>query len=151
MTTGPTIAYRAATVTATDAVHKVVLLYEQIIADLRRALSDFKRNDIEGRTKEIDHSLAVVGQLQGSLDMDAGGDVALNLNRFYDLLRASLLEAQVKAQPQILERQMAHLVMLREAWVEVEHAEAAAKAQLSAASAKTPPVSADTVRADWKA
>ena len=57
----------------------VVLLYDQLIKDLRRAAA--KMNDIEARTRELDHALKVLGQLQGTLDLTQG-EVASNLDRF---------------------------------------------------------------------
>jgi len=66
------------------------------------------------------------------------GEVAKNLEHFYTLLRASLLEAQINPSKTILETQITNLLSLREAWIEVEHT--------SRASAH-PPVSAQGVAA----
>lgn len=119
----PTSAYRRAAGQSATAVGRVVLLYEQLITDLRRALAALDKNDIEHRTREIDHALTVVGQLQGTLNMEKGGEVARNLQRFYDYLCANLLQAQMQGSKQILQRQIANLVTLREAWKEVDRAE----------------------------
>ena len=98
----------------------VILLYEQSIEDLRRALAALQRGDIETRTRQINHALVVIGHLQGSLDMKQGAQVARNLQRFYQLLRDSLVEAQTKQSVSILQEQISHLMLLREAWIEVE-------------------------------
>src|SRR5262249_61359985 len=99
-------------------IRRVVLLYDQLIKDLRRAAA--KMHDVEARTGELDHALKVLGQLQGTLDLSQG-EVAANLDRFYAVLRANLLHVQVAKSASLLKDQISHLLLLREAWAEVEH------------------------------
>jgi flagellar protein FliS len=136
MTFDPRNVYREAAAQGENPVRLVVLLYEQIIADLRNARAALAAGDIERRTAEISHALRVLGQLQASLDMDRGGDVARALDRFYVIVRGRLLEAQLRASAQILDEQMQLLLSLREAWVEVEKAgsRAVSPAQVAGAS-----------------
>jgi flagellar protein FliS len=112
--------YRETAADSDTPLHGVVLLYEQAIEDIRRAVAALHRGDIEARTSELNHALLVVGQLQSVLDMDRGGDVARNLDRFYSLVRIRLVEAQVRVSATILEQQMKLLLLVREAWVELE-------------------------------
>lgn len=101
----------------------VVLLYEQAIEDIRRALAAQASRNIEGRTREINHALLVLGHLEATLDEDRGGAVAINLKRFYRQVRAALVEAQCRQSADVMERQIAFLIEMREAWCEVERAE----------------------------
>ena len=98
----------------------VICLYEQAIEDLRRALLALEKGDIEDRTRHINHALLVISHLQGTLDMERGGEVARNLARFYTVVRAGLLEAQLKQSAKILEQQTSQLATVHEAWLEVE-------------------------------
>jgi len=116
--------YREAAARGATPVQLVILLYEQAIEDLRRAVIALEKGDIEARTQGINHALAVLAQLQGSLDMKRGGEVAGNLHRFYSLMRASLIDAQLKQSARILEKQIEQLVLVREAWLEVNVATA---------------------------
>jgi len=116
------LTYREAAVAGANPVRLVILLYEQAMEDLRRALEAHRHGDIEGRTRGINHALVIIGQLQGTLDKDRGGKVAANLERFYQQLRAGLLEAQSKQSDEVLERQIVHLRQVHEAWCEVEKA-----------------------------
>jgi flagellar protein FliS len=113
-------AYRQGLIGTESPVQLVVLLYEQAAKDVREALKALRAGDIEQRTFEIDHALLVVGRLQGTLDMERGGEVAQNLDRFYTMVRARLLQAQIQASEAILEEQMNLLLSLRETWQEVE-------------------------------
>ena len=119
----PRFSYREAAVQGASPVRLVVLLYEQAIEDLRRALAAHVRRDIEVRTREIKHALLVISHLQSSLDKDRGGKVAVNLERFYNLLRAGLLEAQCQQSTASLEKHLSLLIQVREAWCDVEQVE----------------------------
>jgi flagellar protein FliS len=112
--------YRAASAQGASPLQLVILLYEQGIEDLRRALAALQKGDIETRTRELNHALVVIGHLQASLDLEQGAQVARNLRKFYQLLRTSLMQAHSKQSASILQEQIAHLMLMREAWIEVE-------------------------------
>jgi flagellar secretion chaperone FliS len=116
--------YRETAVRGARPLQLVILLYEQGIEDLRRAIVALEKNDVEGRTREINHAILVIGHLQASLDRDLGGPVAANLERFYDQVRAGLVEAQFRQSAAALEQQIAHLMQVHEAWCEVERSSA---------------------------
>jgi flagellar protein FliS len=94
----PRVAYRQADARGATSLRLVVLLYEQIIQDLRQASMAIDHNQIELRTKRINHALDVICLLQATLNLERGGQVARNLLRFYDVVRANLCEAQFKPQ-----------------------------------------------------
>jgi flagellar protein FliS len=144
--------YREVAVRGATPVQLVICLYEQAIEDLRRAVIALEKGDIEARTRGINHALMVIAQLQGSLDMERGGDVARNLARFYSLVRAGLSEAQVKQSARILEQQISQLAIVHEAWLEVERATAAPMPQSAGPAQAGPSIpSRETPLADWNA
>jgi flagellar secretion chaperone FliS len=112
--------YREAAVRGASPMRLVLCLYEQVIEDLRRAVIALETGEVEQRTRLINHALTVIGQLQGTLDKERGGAVARNLERFYVLLRAGLVEAQAKQSRKILEQQISQLTTVYEAWQQVE-------------------------------
>lgn len=140
--------YHEAAARGASPVRLVILLYEQAIADLGKAVAAHRRGDIEGRTREINHAILVLGQLQMSLDRDQGGQVAQNLERFYRQVRSGLVDAQLKQSPEALEQQISHLMLVHEAWREVERTTTAAS-HLE----PTLPATSDDVRSttEWKA
>jgi flagellar protein FliS len=111
----PLECYRQTEAQGENPVQLVVLLYRQLIKDLQSALDAMQADQVERRTAEIDHALVVIAQLQGTLNKEKGGEVAANLGRFYDLLRASLVEAQCTVNRRILQDQIANLLTLHEA------------------------------------
>jgi flagellar secretion chaperone FliS len=122
----PTSAYRETAIRGAGPVRLVVVLYEQMIEDLRQAVNAIKQNQVELRTNKINHAISVIGYLQSSLNKNAGGKVALNLEYFYEQLRANLAKAQFSVSQRILTQQITDLLALREAWGQVERAETAA-------------------------
>ena len=144
--------YRESAVRGASPVGLVICLYEQAIEDLRRAVLALEKRDVETRTRKINHALVVIGQLQGTLDMQRGGKVARDLNRFYDVIRAGLAQAQVKQSTKILQQQISDLAILYEAWLEVERAASAPAPQASQTPLAGPQVSpSERSLANWNA
>jgi flagellar secretion chaperone FliS len=144
--------YREVAARGASPVRLVICLYEQAIEDLRRAVAALEKGDIEARTRNINHALTVIAHLQGSLDMQQGGEVAVNLSQFYSVIRAGLVQAQVRQSSGILEQQISLLVTIHEAWLEVERITAAPATQFAASTQTAPAHSASQIPvADWNA
>jgi flagellar secretion chaperone FliS len=119
MTNDANFAYRESEALTTDPVGLVVVLYDMLLKDIREAVSALSAADIERRAAAIRHGLLVLQQLQSTLDMKQGGVVAQNLDRFYNYIRAKLLEAQIKSSSEILEQQVTFVASIRDAWRQV--------------------------------
>jgi flagellar secretion chaperone FliS len=146
------LTYRASSARASNGVGIVILLYEQLVQDLRRGVIAMDEGDVETRTLELGHALEVVGQLQGRLDMENGGNVAQNLDRFYTVLRAGILDAQFKTSKTLLEKLIENVLSMREAWVAVE--QSTISGQVTAESSALPKTetheaAAGAVARDW--
>jgi flagellar biosynthetic protein FliS len=157
MTNAPK-AYREADVRGATAVRLVVLLYEQIIRDLSQAAQAIEQNDIELRTKCINHAILVVGYLQSPLDFANGGKVAKDLDHFYNALRQNLVQVQFFPTKVGINQLIRDMLAVREAWIEVERAETALITRVvitpaSSATAPSPVSSAPDpypARAKWQ-
>jgi len=114
------LSYRETAARGATPVKLVGLLFEQALDDLRLALAALEKGDIEARTRGINHAIVVIGQLQASLNLDQGGTVARNLERFYQLVRKGLMAAQFQQSARGLQEQITLLLLVREAWLEVE-------------------------------
>ena len=145
-------AYRENDVRGATAVRLVVLLYEQLVQDLHQALDALEKNDIEMRTRRINHAILVIGHLQSPLDFANGGKVAQDLNKFYDVLRQNLMQVQFHPSKSGICQQITDVLTLREAWVEVERAEKPLVANpANAVSCNGPGRDSNSVRVNWKA
>jgi len=143
----PRTQYRVAKVQGASPLRLIILLYEQLIEDLRQAVKAVEEGAVEKRSNEINHAISVIAFLQDHLNYEAGGKVALYLRNFYDQLRARCIEAQACASTGILLQQITDLLSLREAWIEVERAEGAAAAGPAHTAGETAPAPR---RSDWK-
>jgi flagellar protein FliS len=153
--TNPRTAYRENDVRGATAVRLVVLLYEQLVQDLRQALQAIEQNDIDVRTKRINHAILVIGHLQSPLDFANGGKVAQDLDHFYNVLRQNLVQVQFHPSQAGLSQQITDLLTVREAWTDVERAEKSLVATTVTTTSSTVPSGAasadsDPVRATWK-
>ncbi|MFZ1136925.1 MAG: flagellar export chaperone FliS [Candidatus Korobacteraceae bacterium] len=112
----PEHSYRRAAVETATSVGLVVILYQMLIDDLSHAIAAMRAGNIQGRSDRLNHAFAVLGLLEGSLDRNNGGPGAENLSRFYAHLRRQLLAAQFQSNEQLLERQIALILDVQEAW-----------------------------------
>lgn len=61
----------------------VVLLYERLLADLRGAVRAIDDQDYELKAQRMEHALEILFELLGTLDHEAGGDLAGRLASLY--------------------------------------------------------------------
>jgi flagellar protein FliS len=102
------------------AVGLVIILYDLLTHDLELAITALADRDVERRTAEIKHSFLVLQQLEGSLDMERGGEEAKHFSAFYSALRCKIMEAHIKASPEMLRQQVELVVEVRQAWQQVD-------------------------------
>jgi flagellar protein FliS len=97
----------------------IVKLYEGALRFIRTAKKNQETGQIPGRTTAIAKTLAIVNELQHSLNLDEGGEIARNLDSLYFYVTDRLLEANVRGTAQPLDEASTVLSTLNEAWVEI--------------------------------
>jgi flagellar protein FliS len=111
--------YREAEIRGATSVECTIMLYDMLIADVRKAIQYLSEGNIEGRTNALVHGLLVLEQLQGTLQMESGGEAAEHLYRLYSLARAKIMEGQIKCRARLLEEIVEAMLAVRAMWVEV--------------------------------
>ena len=114
------MAYRRTAIGGASGFGLLVALYDTLAGDLRRAAEAERSNDLENRTKELNHALLVVAHLEDWVNRGSGGVLADQLTAFYRSLRRKMIEAQAKRSAAILVEQMSLVLKLREAWQGLE-------------------------------
>lgn len=109
--------YRDAAVRGATPIELVIVLYDSAIEDMRRALNAMQSNDIEARSSKVSHALMVLQQLQGTLDFDRGGGAARQFEQFYNVVRAKLLEAQMRGSHELMQQQIRYMSEVRDCWM----------------------------------
>jgi flagellar protein FliS len=116
----PAATYRQLAVEGASPLELVVMLYDRAIADLQRAMTAVEAHDIQQRTDHLNHFFSILAQLEGSLDHERGGEVAKDLETFYQIAKAQALNAAIKNSKEILSELSEHFATLRDAWQEGE-------------------------------
>jgi flagellar protein FliS len=108
--------YQDSAIRGATPIELVIALYDSAIQDMRGALSAMKRSDVEARGSGISHALMILQQLQGTLDFERGGNAARQFEQFYNLVRAKLLEAQMRGSPDLMQQQIRYMSEVRDCW-----------------------------------
>ncbi|MDZ4201229.1 MAG: flagellar export chaperone FliS [Gallionella sp.] len=87
---------QARAVTAIDPLELIVMLYDGAIDSLEKSVEAINRKDIPAKLKNIDKTLAILEELEGSLNMEAGGRVSENLQQLYQYIMKELVAANLK-------------------------------------------------------
>ena len=112
--------YRELAIKGASPVGLIVILYDMAIESLGQAIREMDSGNIEARTENLNHALSVIAELQRSLNMEVGGEVAKRLSDLYDVARGKILEANIKVSKEIIERLSGVLSSMRDAWKVVE-------------------------------
>jgi flagellar protein FliS len=113
-------AYQQSTASAASSVGQVVALYDRILRDLRSAIAAIGAGQIENRVNSLNHALTIIGELQGVLDFQRGGEAARNLDSFYTITRGMVTEAGVTSSVDQLQELVSMFARIRAAWAHVE-------------------------------
>jgi len=134
-------AYQQSIARSASAVGQVVSLYDTILRDFRRALAAIESGKVETRVFELNHALTIIGELQGVLDFQRGGEAAKSLDHFYRVTRPMILEANISASRDSLLRLIELYQGIRNAWHAVEQKLPHSEPRLTAPRSVGPPPS----------
>jgi flagellar secretion chaperone FliS len=108
--------YKQSAIEGASSIGLMIVLFDTLAGDFRRAIAALNESDIETRCKELNHATLVVGQLDSWVDLDKGGESARNLAGFYAYLRAKMMEAGVSKSAKPLEAAIETILKVRTAW-----------------------------------
>lgn len=98
--------------------HKlIVMLYDGAIVAVSSAMQHMKTGNVAEKGKSISKAILIIDSgLRASLNKDAGGEIALNLDSLYEYMSIQLLQANLNNQPELLEEVYGLLLELKKAW-----------------------------------
>jgi flagellar protein FliS len=117
----PALAYRQFSVQSATPLGLVVMLYDGAIAAMQTAAAATEANDIAKKCTHLNRALAIIAQLEGTLNFELGGEVAQTLKSLYLYARTQLLKAHIENSPQRLQALIDKIATVREAWYEADH------------------------------
>src|SRR5690606_18822243 len=102
--------------------HKLVaMLLTGACERIRLAEACLERNDQARKGQAIGEARAIVGHLNGSLDHEAGGDIAGNLSALYDYVMQRLTDANLHNDGAALQEALQLLTEIDSAWNAIPH------------------------------
>jgi len=116
MYNNPSNAYREMAVQTSSPARLVVMLYEGAIRFLRESVSAIQSKDLAHKRHCIDRAVAVVQHLESTLDLERGGQVAVDLGRLYSYVNSRILEGSTKLDVAPLEEAIKLLNVLLTGW-----------------------------------
>lgn len=112
-------AYRQTEVQSRSPLELVVMLYDGALRFMREAKSGFEQRDIRKRAEAVSRTMAIIDQLQNTLDMKAGGDIAKSLDQLYTFVRDRMLQASMNQDAKPVDEAIAVMSNLRDGWAEI--------------------------------
>jgi flagellar protein FliS len=97
----------------------VHILYQATIHELREARRSMAARQIPEKCARMTHACNLIGELLSSLDMTAGGEIAVRLKALYEYMLTRLLQANLKNLEEPVADVIALLSTLDEAWKEL--------------------------------
>ena len=97
--------------------HRLIqMLMEGALDKIATAKGHILHRDMAEKGRHISWAISIVGGLQNSLDMEAGGEISANLDTLYDYMIRRLVEAGVQNDPAILDEVSSLLLEVKSAW-----------------------------------
>ncbi len=116
----------SARVAEADPHQLIAMLFEGATQRIRRAQACLVQGDVAHKGKAIGEACAIIGHLNGSLDHEAGGEVAANLSSLYDYIVRRLTEANLHNDGGALSETLGLLGEIESAWNAIPQPERAA-------------------------
>ncbi|MGZ4979471.1 MAG: flagellar export chaperone FliS [Methylobacter sp.] len=97
--------------------HRLVqMLMEGALEQIRLAKESMAHNAIAMKGQSISRAIHIIGGLQGSLNKEAGGMIAENLNNLYDYMVNRLLIANSQNDSSILDEVSGLMIEIKMGW-----------------------------------
>ncbi len=97
--------------------HRLIqMLMEGGLTRMAQARGALERGQVALKGELIGKAVGIVGGLRDGLNLEVGGELAVNLDRLYAYMSARLLEANVKNDPAILDEVAGLLRNIKSGW-----------------------------------
>lgn len=127
----------------------VLAMFEGALSALERARMALEKKEVAPRGEAIGKALAIIGELQSSLNMEKGGEIAERLFALYDYIFQELIRANLKADPVALENAMKIVRDLADAWEQMLGSMKAPSEEVAPPPPPPPPVEKNEERTNY--
>lgn len=116
--------YRQTQVQSRTPLELVVMLYDGALKFLHLTRNAIERRDLHARRAASSRALAIISELQSTLNLEAGGEIALRLDELYGFVNLRILDATKDNAVAPLDEAVRVLALLRESWLSIASAPA---------------------------
>lgn len=97
--------------------HQLIsIIFKHILTNIAIASGAIERNETENKGKCLTKAIALVGELQDSLDMEQGGEISTGLFDLYDYIVRCLVQANLENNNEKLDEVKALITEVKEGW-----------------------------------
>lgn len=97
--------------------HRLIqMLMEGALERIAQAKGNMLNKDIAAKGENIGKAIDIIGGLQSSLNKEAGGELAENLNSLYDYMVRRLLDASVRNDIRVLDEVSGLMAEIKMGW-----------------------------------
>lgn len=121
--------YQEVAVRSATPAQLVVMVYDHLLLNLRRARLAAEQGNVELRLASLDRARAALGELLAGLDLERGGELAAQLNGLYAFFLGELVDVGPRTPVARLDRVIAMVAELRASFATVAAAPAAMPAR----------------------
>lgn len=115
----------------------IAMLYDGAVDFIEKAKESINNNDYIKANENIKKAQDIIMELNLSLDVERGGEIAKNLRSLYNYFYRRLLEANVKKDTEILDEVKDFIKELSDVWKEAMKREGKNLSRLSTPSSST--------------
>ena len=119
-TLNPWKSYRQITTLTASPGQIILMLYDGALRSLERSLPGFSLADPAEANMTIHNNIQraqeIIHELNCSLNMEQGGEIAITLHRLYNYFDRRLRESNIRKEPTGIEEVIQHLTVLRDTW-----------------------------------
>ena len=116
---GAPTAYRESAILTAPPERLVLMLYDGAHRFLTQADAAMRMGDIPTSNGRLQRAERIIDELLWTLDLDAGGDVAANLQSIYLFCKRKLMDARVTRDPDMILTVRGLLGELRDGWAQI--------------------------------
>ncbi len=95
------------------------MLFDGAIININAAISHMSNGNSAKKGEHVGKALAIVGGLRESLNLEVGGEVAQNLDKFYISIQQLLLNSNIKKDVSLLVKANQLLSEVSSAWAAI--------------------------------
>jgi flagellar protein FliS len=97
--------------------HQLIsIIFKHILANVAVAKGAISRKEIENKSKSLGKSIALIGELQDSIDMENGGEISQMLFDLYQYILSCISEANLNNDIDKLDEVIALIIPIKEGW-----------------------------------